>query len=160
MGTRPNEFRGASSIYEIMHVHAHMGCCKWSPTCMFPTHSFPTHRNGPNNNGIEFLCFGLDSSISISTNFVWLIWSTNAECWLCDLPWLPSILATCHHPGINRNIFFNYRNAVLSTVNYINVRQNNNRLAEPSVVPHSKTRKPSIDFHKAVYSAFYLFSLP
>lgn len=62
---------------------------------------------------------------------------------------------------MNRNIVFNYRNAaVLSTVNYINVRQNNNRLAEPSLVAHSKTRKPSIDFHGAVYSAFYLFSPP
>lgn len=134
-----------------------MGCCKR----MFPTCSFPPHGNGPSNNGIELVCFGWDSSISISSSLVRLIRSTNAECCLCDLPWLPSILATYHHTGMNRNMFFNHRNAaVLSTVNYVNVHQNNNRLAKPSVVPRSKTRKPSIDFHQAVYSAFYLFTLP
>lgn len=72
------------------------------------------------------------------------------------------ILATYHHPGINRNIFCNYRNAALvvpGAVDSFNVCQTINLLAEASAVPYSKTQKSAIDFHGAVYSAFYLLLL-
>ena len=46
-----------------------------------------------------------------------------------------------------------------AAVNYFNVCQTINRLTETSVVPYSKTLKSAIDFHKALYSAFYVLSL-
>lgn len=129
----------------------HTGSSTWTPTC---THMLALslllislYHNAKSNNRIKLLCFGLDDGISISANLAWLIHSGNPVCWLCDLRWLPAILATYHHTRINRNIFSNYRNAaVVGTVNYFDVCQNINRLTEPFVVPYSKTQKPAIDF--------------
>lgn len=42
----------------------------WTAASDHPRACFPPHRNGPSDNGIEFLRFGWDSSISISTNLV------------------------------------------------------------------------------------------
>lgn len=149
-------------ICEI-HPQQHAGCYTWTPTCTntrLLSRTISLHHNATSNNRIRPLCFGWDDGISISANLVWLIHSSNPECWFCNLWWLSAILATYHHTGINGNIYSNYRKAAVpDAVNYFNVCQTINRLTEPSVVPYSKTQKPAIDFHEAVYSAFYLFSL-
>lgn len=154
MGTRPDEFRGAPSISQMAHALTRSRAAASDRPHTAPFPAAVTVR----------LCFcalvgaaasllapaGCDLShpLTLSAGFV--------VCHGCPLSW-----PLHHHARISGNIVFNYRKAsVLSAVNYINVRQNNNRLAEPSVLPRSKTRKPSIDFHEAVYSAFYLFSPP
>lgn len=124
--------------------HTHTGRYSWALTCMRArlfSRTISMHHNATSNNRIKPLCFGWDDGISISANLVWLIHSSNPECWLCKLRWLSAILATYHHTGINRNIFSNYRNAaVLGAVNYFNVCQTIIGYRSPPCCPTVKHR--------------------
>lgn len=147
-------------ICEI-HPQPYTCCYTLTHTCTHTrllSHTISPHHNA--NNRIKPLCFGVGCLHLYWRQFSVTYPLRQPQRWLCTLRWPSPILATYHQTGINRNIFCNYRNAAApSAVNYFNVCQTINRLTEPSVVPYSKTQKPAIDFHEAVYSAFYLLSL-